>query len=82
MNDYLFRKKNIETRIDSNIESDNRFRAITGYSETLDSLSIAPKYEHPELVDSIRYLKEEKKFLNSELQKIEYSIDSLQKLKP
>ena len=81
MNGLLGNKRNIEIAIDSNQSRDQRFRDITGYSEILDSLSISPEYKHPELVDSIYDLKIEKEFLNDKLKKIEYSIDSLQKLK-
>jgi hypothetical protein len=82
MNNFLVQKKDIEIKIDSNNQRDQRLRVLTGYSEILDSLSVAPQYQHPELVDSIRYLKEEKLLLENNLQKIKYSIDSLQKLKP
>lgn len=60
---------------------DQRFRLLTGYSEILDSLSISPNYSHPEMIDSIDYLKVEKSYLESELKKVSYSIDSLEKLK-
>lgn len=81
MNNLLNSKKNIETAIDSNHAKDQRFRDVTGYSEILDSLSTPTEYKNPELVDSIYSLKIEKEFLSNELKRVEYSIDSLQKLK-
>ena len=81
MNKFLSNKKTIETLIDSNQARDQRFRMITGYDEIYDSLSTTTVYPHPELVDRIYYLKLEKEFLNNYLKKVEYSIDSLQKLK-
>ena len=81
MNAFLKRKKNIEIRIDSGNARESRFRLITGYDERLDSLSIAPVYSHPELVDSIQYLKTEREYLNKWLEELKYSIDSLQKLR-
>lgn len=81
MNRFLNYKKNIETTIDSNEARDQRFRIITGYNEIYDSITINKQYPDPELVDSISYLKLEKEYLKNELNKVEYSIDSLQKLK-
>ena len=81
MNGFLNYKKNIETAIDSNQARDQRFRLMTGYNEIYDSITMNKQYPYPELVDSISYLKLEKGFLKNELNKIEYSIDSLQKLK-
>jgi hypothetical protein len=81
MNGLLRFKKEIETRIDSNKAQDDRFREITGYSEIDDSIGLNKSYPHPELVDSIQTMKFENELLVRELQKTEYSIDSLQKLK-
>ena len=81
MNNFLKNKKIIETSLDTNQARDQRFREITGYDEMDDSLSIGTVYPHPELVDSIRYLKLEKEFFKNELKQLEYSKDSLQKLK-
>lgn len=81
MNGLLKNKKIVETAIDSNHARDQRFRQITGYNEINDSLSIGTVYPHPELVDSIYYLKTENEYLKNALKEIEYSIDSLQKLK-
>ncbi|MEO6704802.1 MAG: hypothetical protein ABIN04_03010, partial [Ginsengibacter sp.] len=60
---------------------DQRLRLLTGYDELTDSIVINPVYNHHELVDSIYYLKTEKEWLKSELKNINYSIDSLSKLK-
>lgn len=81
MNKLLSTKKEIEVRIDSNHSRDIRFRDITGYSEMDDSLVIGMKYPNPELIDSIHFMKQENEYLKSELIKIQYSIDSLQKLR-
>lgn len=81
MNKVLSEKKIIEIRLDTINQQDQRFRLITGYNEMDDSLALNTQYSHPELVDSIYYLKLEKGFLNDRLEKIKYSIDSLQKLK-
>lgn len=80
MNSLLSKKKFIEDRIDSIIVKDERYRSITGYNEMDDSLSVRTTYPHPELVDSIDYLKIEKELLISRLNQITYSVDSLQKL--
>ena len=81
MNKLLSVKKKIEIKLDSNKARDSRFRDITGYDEIYDSITLDKQYPHPELVDSIWYLKTEKAFLVQELEKIKYSIDSLGKLK-
>lgn len=81
MNTLLSEKKFIEVRIDTINQQDDRFRLVTRYNEMDDSLTLNPQYLHQELVDSIHYLKIEKEFLNDKLEKIKYSIDSLEKLK-
>jgi len=81
MNKLLSEKKIIEIRIDTINQQDQRFRLITGYNEMDDSLALNTLYPHPELVDSIYFLKLQKGFLNDRLEKVKYSIDSLQKLK-
>lgn len=81
MNILLQDKKVLETSIKNNSDADQRLRLLTGYDELTDSIVINPVYNHPELVDSIYYLKTEKEWLKSELKNINYSIDSLSKLK-
>lgn len=80
INSLLSKKKFFENRIDSINVKDERYRSVTGYNEMDDSLSIGTTYPHPELVDSIDYLKLEKQLLTNRLKQIIYSIDSLQKL--
>jgi hypothetical protein len=74
-------KKENEVRIDTGKAREDRFRLITGYDEIDDSTTIGKVYPHQELVDSIQYLKMEREYLNGELEKLKYSIDSLQKLR-
>ena len=81
MNKLLSEKKDIEIMIDTVDQQNQRFRLITGYDEMDDSLALNTQYPHPELVDSIYYLKLEKNFLEDRLKEVSYSIDSLQKLK-
>lgn len=81
MNEFLRDKKNIEIRIDSNQAINQRLRLLTGYDESIDSLSVSSNYFHSELIDSIDFLKIERTYLQSELKKVSYSIDSLDKLK-
>lgn len=81
MNKFLSEKKQIENRIDSNQQKDKRFRDVTGYNEMDDSLALHKTYPSPELVDSINYIKDDNEFLKTRLDKVNYSIDSLQKLK-
>jgi|GEM_PF-4654613 len=81
MNKLLSEKKFFEIRIDTINQQDQRFRLITGYNEMDDSLALNTQYPHPELVDSIYYLKLEKQFLEDKLKEVSYSIDSLEKLK-
>jgi len=81
MNTFLKQKKNIEIIIDSNYAKQERFRLITGYDEIYDSITLNKVYPHPELVDSIWFLKQQNPYLINELEKVKYSIDSLQKLK-
>lgn len=81
MNSLLKSKKNLEIIIDSTNEKEARFKSITGYSEMDDSLALNTTYPHPELVDSIYYLKEQREYSNNEREKVKYSIDSLQKLR-
>lgn len=81
MNMLLHTKKEVEVRIDSNNSRNIRFRNLTGYNEMNDSLGIDTKYQQPELVDSIYFMKLENEYLQSVLKQTEYSIDSLQKLR-
>ncbi len=81
MNALLSQKKNIETVYNNCEARETRYRQITGYNEIYDSIEINKVYPHPELVDSIDNLKIEKEYLKTALIEVEYSIDSLSKLK-
>jgi len=81
MNSFLKNKKVIELSIDTTTQIKDSLLPIIGYTEIYDSIKARGYFLHPELVDSFMHLKEKIKYLKSELQQVEYSIDSLQRLK-
>ena len=81
MNDLLIQKKSIEVLFKDCEVHESKYREITGYNEIYDSIETNRVYPHPELVDSIAYLKIEKDYLKRKLEEVKYSIDSLSKLK-